>query len=108
MPDLIRLYLRSVAIGFAVAAGFTLSLLWLDVAGVGALVRNSDMGWIAAFMLAFFNGILFAAVQFGFSVMALTDDGAPGGGHGARTPAPVPVPVAASAAGVGSRKDLRG
>jgi len=92
MPELVRLYIRSVAIGFAVAVVFTGGLLWQDVAGLGGLVLGSDIGWLAALLLVFFNGILFAAVQFGLAVMAMADRGGEDGGHGAREPVPYPVP----------------
>jgi hypothetical protein len=93
-PELVRLYIQSVAFGFAIAAGFTGGLLWLDVAGIGHLVMASDIGWIAALMLVAFNGIVFAAVQFSFRIMGLADsDDGPTCGHGAREPVLVPVPV---------------
>jgi hypothetical protein len=105
MPQLIRLYLQSVAIGFVVAAVFTGGLLWLDVAGIGHLVMASDVGIIAATMLVFFNGIVFSAVQFAFRVMGMADpDEGPNGGHGAREPALVPVPVPVSVQGRNRRR----
>jgi TRAP-type C4-dicarboxylate transport system permease small subunit len=92
MPQLVRLYIQSVALGFLISAGFTAGLLWLDVAGLGHLVLGSDIGWIAALMLVIFNGIVFAAVQFAFRVMGMADkDEGPKGGHGAMVPARVPV-----------------
>ena len=96
MPDLVRLYIRSVLFGFGVAGVFTLGLVWLDVGGIGHLILGSDIGWIAAVMLVMFNGIVFSAVQFAFKVMGMaeTDEG-PNGGHGAREPVLVPVPVRA-------------
>lgn len=94
MPALVRLYIQSVALGFAVSAGFTAGLLWLDVAGIGHLILGSDIGWIAVAMLVVFNGIVFSAVQFAFRVMAMAEpDDGPRGGRGAREPVPVPVPV---------------
>ena len=96
MPKLVRLYIQSVALGFAVSAGFTAGLLWLDVAGIGHLILASDIGWIAMAMLVVFNGIVFSAVQFAFRVMGMaeSDDG-PQGGRGVREPVLVPVSVAA-------------
>lgn len=95
MPKLVRLYLESVAVGFAVSAAFTVGLMWLDVAGIGHLVLGSDIGWVAVAMLVVFNGIVFSAVQFAFRVMGMADrDEGPKGGHGAREPVLVPVPVA--------------
>jgi TRAP-type C4-dicarboxylate transport system permease small subunit len=96
MPDLIRLYIRSVVVGFVVSVVFTAGLVWWDVAGIGHLILGSDIGWIAAAMMVFFNGIVFAAVQFAFRIMAMAeDDQGPRGGHPAREPVLIPVPVAA-------------
>lgn len=98
MPELVRLYVQSVAIGFAIAAGFTGGLLWLDVAGIGHLVMASDIGWIAATILVVFNGIVFSAVQFAFRIMAMAEpDEGPRGGRGVREPVLVPVVVPAKA-----------
>lgn len=80
MPKLVRLYIQSVAIGFAVAAVFTGLLVWQDVAGIGHLVMGSDIGWIAVSMLVFFNGIVFSAVQFAASVMGMAGNDGPRGG----------------------------
>lgn len=80
MPALIRLYIQSVAIGFAISAGFAVLLVWLDVMGIGRLVLASPQGWIAALMLFVFNGIIFAGVQFGLRVMLMAGDEGPGGG----------------------------
>jgi TRAP-type C4-dicarboxylate transport system permease small subunit len=98
MPELVRLYIQSVALGFAIAAAYTGGLLWLDVAGIGHLIMASDIGWIAVAMLVFFNGIVFSAVQFAFRIMAMAeDDSGPKGGRGAREPVLVPVVVPAKA-----------
>lgn len=94
MPKLVRVYLESVAVGFAVSAAFTVGLMWLDVAGIGHLVLRSDIGWVAVAMLVVFNGIVFSAVQFAFRVMGMADrDEGPRGGRGVREPVLVPVPV---------------
>ncbi|WP_205909980.1 hypothetical protein [Tabrizicola caldifontis] len=94
MPELVRLYIRSVALGFAVSAVFTGGLVWWDVAGIGHLILGSDIGLVAAVMMVVFNGIVFSGVQFGFKVMAMAEDqDGPGGGHGAREPVLVPVPA---------------
>ena len=94
MPELVRLYIRSVFVGFGISVIFTAALVWWDVAGIGHLILGSDIGWIAAAMMVFFNGIVFAAVQFAVKIMAMADDGeGPKGGHGAREPVMIPVPV---------------
>ena len=94
MPELVRLYIRSVALGFVISAIFTAGLVWWDVAGIGHLILGSDIGLVAAAMLVVFNGIVFSAVQFGFRVMSMAEpEEGPGGGHGAREPVLVPVKV---------------
>jgi hypothetical protein len=107
MPKLIRLYIVSVATGFALAAAFVALLLWFDVARLGSLVANSDIGAIAVALLVVFHGIVFAGVQFGLGVMrAGREDDTPRGGLGAFTfgdSAPVPVPVRVTAKGARRR-----
>lgn len=96
MPELVRLYIRSVFVGFGVSAAFTAALIWWDVAGIGHLILGSDIGWIAAAMMVVFNGIVFSAVQFAVKIMAMAqDDEGPRGGHGARIAVLVPVTVGA-------------
>ncbi len=97
MPALVRLYIRSVAFGFGIAVVFTAALVWLDVAGIGHLILGSDIGWVAALMMVFFNGIIFGAVQFACQIMGMAEDDTPTGGHrhpqaGLR-PIPVEVPA---------------
>ncbi len=89
MPKLVALYIRSVAIGFALAAVFLGGVLWLDIAGLRGLIFGSSMGLVAAAMLWVFNGVVFAGVQFAIAVMKLAeaDDGPRGG-----TRAPVARP----------------
>ena len=101
MPKLVRLYIHSVALGFALSAAFTAGLLWLDVAGLGHLVLGSNIGWIAVTMLVVFNGIVFSAVQFAFRIMAMAEPEAGpkvgrGVGEPVLIPAPVPVPAPAT------------
>ena len=74
MPELIKLYIRNVAIGFGIAAVFVAGLLWFDVMGLWQLVSGSSSGVLAVFMLWFMNGIVFAGVQFAWAVMALAED----------------------------------
>jgi hypothetical protein len=85
MPPLVRLYLRSVAIGFALAAAFVALLLWADPMGFGGLVLRARPAALPVALLVLFNGIVFSGVQFGIAVMALQDRPAerkapPGGG----------------------------
>jgi len=73
------------------------AFVWLDVAGIGQLILGPDIGWIAAFMMVFLNGIIFAAVQFALKIMPLAEVGGTGGGHGAGEPGMIIVPVPAEA-----------
>lgn len=87
MPELIKLYMRQCAIGFGVAAVFVALLLAFNVVNLWGLVKGSDVGLLAVFMLWFFNGIVFAGVQFGIYVMSMaeTEDTGAGRGFGAMT-----------------------
>ena len=72
-PNLMRLYLRHCAMGFALSAVFVGLVLWYDVAGLGHLVMASDVGLLAVFLLWFFNGTVFGSVQFAISIMLMQD-----------------------------------
>ena len=74
MPKLIRLYITSALIGFALSAGFLGLLVWLNFAGLGHLVLQTALGAVGGLMLFVMNGIIFAGVQFAFAVMRLADD----------------------------------
>lgn len=73
-PDLMRLYLRHCAIGFALSAIFVAALLWRDVAGLGSLIAGSDVGPLAVFLLWFFHGTVFGSVQFAIMIMLQSED----------------------------------
>ncbi|GGB10459.1 hypothetical protein [Allosediminivita pacifica] len=92
MPSLIRLYIRQVIAGFAISAAFVAALLWFDVANLWHLVTHSDVGLLAVFLLWLFNGIVFAGVQFGITIMRMADDTDQGGGRRDAIPAQGMVP----------------
>ena len=71
MPNLVRLYIRECLLGFAIAILFSMALVILNVANLGHLVSEVEGGWLAFIMLCVFNGIVFAGVQFGITVMRL-------------------------------------
>ena len=101
MPKLISLYIRQVAIGFAIAALFVAAMLWFDVAGLRHLVLADKAGGLAVAMLWVSNGIVFAGVQFGIRVMMMAEDRpTPRGGlrKGVDLSRPVPVRAAAQTA----------
>ncbi|QPM90071.1 hypothetical protein [Pseudooceanicola algae] len=93
MPKLVRLYITQIAIGFAISALFTVALIGFDVAGLRHLVLETRDGPLAAFMIFFFNGIVFGGVQFAIAVMALRDDGTPRSGLREMTHELLPVRV---------------
>jgi len=94
MPEIARFYIRNCLIGFAWSTLFVAILLWFDVVHLWTLIANSDVGALAAALLVFFNGIVFAGVQCGVAIMLMTEkDDDPTGGHGASQPSVVPVTI---------------
>lgn len=108
MPPIARFYLRHTLIGFAAAALFVAALLWLNVANLAHLIFTSDIWALALFMLWFFNGIVFAGVQFGIAVMAMAQTPGGGGPRGTLGLRAMPVRVAApNAPRPGKPRDMR-
>jgi len=101
MPELVKLYIRQVLIGFALSAVFVAALLWADVARLRSLIMATQGGWIALFLLFFFNGLVFAGVQFAISIMRMAEpeDRNDGGGRRDALPHDVLEPVAVRVAG---------
>lgn len=99
MPDLIKLYICNVAIGFGIAALFVGMLLWFNVMNLWYLVTHNDAGLLAVFLLWFMNGIVFAGVQFAYAVMQMAreSDDDHVGGTAIRDYSPVKLPVEKSA-----------
>jgi hypothetical protein len=93
LPRLVRVYLRQVAIGFVLSAVFVGLLLGLNVANLRSLMLATQGGAIAGFLLFFFNGLIFAGVQFGITIMrmAVSEDKTPRGGR--RAPVAVAQPA---------------
>lgn len=82
MPRLVRLYTTQTLIGFVIAAAFTFALYHFNIAGLGHLIRNVEGGWLAAFLLFMFNGIVFSGFQFGIRITRMAEKGdGPCGGH---------------------------
>ncbi len=83
IPRLVRLYIKQVAYGFVLSAVFVGMLLGFNVANLRHLMFATDGGWIAGLMLFFFNGLVFAGVQFAIAIMRMADpeDKGPKGGH---------------------------
>lgn len=97
MPKLISLYIRQVAIGFALSAVFVGMLMYFNVANLWHLVSTSPEGAIALVAMWVLNGIVFAGVQFGIAIMRMQENDQPGGGKRQMMPVmlaePVPVRV---------------
>ena len=74
MPKLVTLYIRHTLIGFGLAAVFVALLFWFNVANLWHLVTNDPAGYLAAFLLVMFNGIVFSGVQFGIALMRIGGD----------------------------------
>ncbi|MEO1639998.1 MAG: hypothetical protein AAFU41_12225 [Pseudomonadota bacterium] len=89
--NLYRFFLSQGAIGFALSTVFVGVLLWWDVVGLGALVANSDVGFIAVFLLWFFHGTTFGAAQFAVRLLLQSDESTSGpqapGGRNVAVPA---------------------
>jgi hypothetical protein len=90
MPELIKLYIRHVIIGFGIAAAFVAMLLWFNVMNLWHLISTSDVGLVALFVLWFSHGVVFAGVQFALAVMLMADPGQ-GGGKRQRVTQLIPV-----------------
>lgn len=98
MPKLVRLYIISVVIGFAISAAFVGGLVALDVAGLRHLILETDKGWLGGLMMVMFNGVVFAGVQFGIRIMGMAgSDTGPKGGTRATVTRMEPVPIRATA-----------
>ncbi len=81
LPRLVRLYIWQCLIGFGLSGIFTALLLYFDVVGLRGLVMGTQGGFMALFLLFFFNGLVFAGVQFAITIMRMADDDGPGGGR---------------------------
>ncbi len=99
MPELVRLYIRHVLIGFVLGSMFTALLLWLNVANLWHLVMSTRGGWLAVLMLVMFNSFVFSGVQFAIAVMGMAEDEGQGGGSGAPRTDLQPLPARVESGG---------
>lgn len=106
MPALVRMYIRHVLIGFAIAAVFVAALLWFNIGNLWHLVSTSPVGWMAAAMLFFANAIVFSGVQFAIAVMQMAEPEQKRGG-GTRAPLATTRPAIATSAASGHRRQVR-
>jgi hypothetical protein len=99
LPKLVKLYIRQVGVGFALSAVFVGLLLGFNVANLRGLMLSTQGGYVAAFMMFFFNGLVFAGVQFAITIMRMADkdDQGPKGGHRQRVNYGQPAPIRVAA-----------
>jgi len=108
MPELVRLYIKNVFMGFGLSAIFVGGLLYLNIGNLWHLISTSPVGWIALTMLVFFNGVVFAGVQFAMTIMRMeTQDDEPKGGNRRPIATNIPARVAVTAEGPRARRSLR-
>jgi hypothetical protein len=89
---LVAFYIRSCVLGFVLAAVFTAMLIALDVARIGYLISHVEGGFLAAFLLWFFNGIVFSGAQAAVSVLLMAERD--GRDHDGGAPDPIGEAVA--------------
>ena len=68
---LIRLFLGGSAVGFALSALFVTAIWMMDIAGIATRAGQSDDAFLLLFILWFFNGLLFGAVQISYAIWQL-------------------------------------
>ncbi len=71
MPKLVKVYIQQVLIGFGLSAVFTVILLYFNVANLQRLLLGSSDGYLGLFLMFFFNGLVFAGVQFAIRIMRM-------------------------------------
>lgn len=72
---LVRLFLNGTAVGFALSALFVTGIWLLDIAGIHTRAVHSDDAFLILFILWFFHGLLFGAVQISYQVWQIGRDG---------------------------------
>ncbi|OCX66612.1 hypothetical protein BFP70_00105 [Thioclava sp. SK-1] len=99
MPALVRLFIRSIAIGFALAILFLGLVMVFDTAGLRQQILTSGTGYMTAAVLLGLTTVLFSVVQFARALLCRNDDDDnDGNGRGDRFPPSlhhelVPIPV---------------
>ena len=87
------MYIRHSLIGFAISAVFVAMLLYFNVMNLWTLISHDQSAVLAVFILWFFNGAVFASVQFAYAIMMMAEKPEkPGGGGGLRSFVLAPVP----------------
>ncbi len=94
--SLVRAVLVQAALGAGLGLAFAISLLALDINGLGGLIRGSDTGLLAFILLAAGFMVTGGSVVAGTAIMMMRNDDEDGdGGHFSRDRALVPIPVRA-------------
>ena len=77
-PPLVRFLVKHAVIGFTAGVLFVTTMLYFDVGNLMTLISQSDIGVMAACLLAGMVGLTFASVQMGLAVMFSSESiGAP-------------------------------
>ena len=76
---------------------FTAILIYFNIGNLQRLVFGSSDGLLGLFLIFFFNGLVFAGVQFAIRIMRMgfedDDDDDDHGGDGVRHTDPVPIRI---------------
>ena len=72
---LIRLFLNGTAVGCARSAVFVTGSWLRDIAGIHTRAAHSDDAFLVLFILWFFHGLLFGAVQISYQVWQIGREG---------------------------------
>ena len=70
MPALLRFLVRHIVVGFSAAALLVAALVFTDSAGFGTVIRQSEVGLLAACLVVYFLGLTFSSVQIGIALMS--------------------------------------
>ena len=71
LPRIVRLYIHTTLTGIAAGILFSMALLALNVANLRHLIDTVEGGWLAFFLLCFFNAIVFSGAISAAAVMGL-------------------------------------
>ncbi len=113
MPKLVKVYIQQVLIGFGLSAIFTGILIYFDIGNLQRLLFGSSDGLLGLFLVFFFNGLVFAGVQFAIRIMRMgyeedDDDDDDDRGTPVRYTDPIPVPIAVREGSRGQARSDRG
>ncbi|MFN4099187.1 MAG: hypothetical protein ACK4GT_05375 [Pararhodobacter sp.] len=74
LPELIRFMIGHFVNGVVLGWAFGLTLIWMDIGGIGTLLGQSNSALLTAFFFVQ-GGLLFGSLATSVAVMNLRDDG---------------------------------